>query len=98
MQNSTTNGLKYDDGKLQYALIPPIAMEAMASVLTFGAAKYAPNSWQTVPNGEERYLNALFRHLEAYRSGIATDTESGMPHLWHVLTNAAFLIHFEQER
>ena len=91
-------GLKYDDGKLQYGLIPPIATKSLAQVLTFGAAKYAPNSWQTVQDGERRYLDALYRHLEAYRSGESTDSESGLSHLAHVITNVAFLLHFEQEK
>ena len=84
-------GLKYDDGKLQYSLIPPETLKALAEVLTFGASKYAPNSWQTVSEGERRYLDALFRHLEAYRSGEPIDPESGFPHMSHVLCNAAFL-------
>jgi len=91
-------GLKYDDGKLQYGLIPPIATKSLAQVLTFGAAKYAPNSWQTVQDGERRYLDALYRHLEAYRTGESTDSESGLPHLAHAITNVAFLLHFEQEK
>ena len=91
-------GLKYDDGKLQYGLIPPIATKSLAQVLTFGAAKYAPNSWQTVQDGERRYLDALYRHLEAYRSGESTDSESGLSHLAHAITNVAFLLHFEQEK
>ena len=91
-------GLKYDDGKLQYGLIPPIATRSLAQVLTFGAAKYAPNSWQTVQDGERRYLDALYRHLEAYRTGESTDSESGLSHLAHAITNVAFLLHFEQEK
>ena len=91
-------GLKYDDGKLQYGLIPTIATKSLAQVLTFGAAKYAPNSWQTVQDGERRYLDALYRHLEAYRSGESTDSESGLSHLAHAITNVAFLLHFEQEK
>ncbi len=91
-------GLKYDSGKLRFGLIPPIATTSLAEVLTFGAAKYAPNSWQTVPNGEERYLDALYRHLEAYRNGELTDPESGLSHLAHAITNVAFLLHFESQR
>lgn len=84
-------GMKFDDGKLLYSLIPPETLKALAEVLTFGAKKYDKNNWQLVENGEERYLDALFRHLEAYRVGEAIDPESGLPHLAHVLTNAAFL-------
>jgi hypothetical protein len=90
--------MKYDNGKLLYSLIPPIATKALAEVLTFGADKYAPNSWQTVPDAERRYLDASMRHLEAYRSGEPIDTESKLPHLWHLLCNVAFLVHFENER
>ena len=89
-----TGGLKFDAGKLRYSLIPPEATAALAEVLTFGARKYAPNSWQTVPNAPERYLDALMRHLEAYRSGDLIDSESNLPHVYHLLCNAAFLTYF----
>ena len=89
-----TGGLKYDAGKLRYSLIPPEATRALAEVLTFGARKYAPNSWQTVPNAPERYLDALMRHLEAHRSGELYDPESNLPHVYHLLCNAAFLAYF----
>lgn len=94
----TSIGPKYDEGKLQYGLIPPIATRALAQVLTFGAAKYAPNSWQKVPDGERRYTDALYRHMEAYRMGESIDTESKLSHLAHAITNIAFLLHFEEQR
>lgn len=84
-------GLKYDTGKLQFSLIPPQTTTALAEVLTFGALKYAPNNWQLVENGEQRYLDALYRHLNAYRLGEDVDPESGLHHLAHALTNVAFL-------
>lgn len=91
-------GPKYDDGKLQYSLIPPVATKALAEVLTFGAKKYLPNSWQKVPDAERRYLDALMRHLDAYRSGEEFDPESNLSHLSHLLCNASFLLHFQNER
>lgn len=91
MQDQPKVGLKFDNGKLQYSLIPPETLRALAEVLTFGASKYAPDSWKYLDKAEQRYMDALFRHLEAYRSGELTDPESGFPHLSHVLTNAAFL-------
>lgn len=84
-------GMKFDNGKLLYSLIPPETLKALAEVLTYGAQKYAPNNWQKVENGDIRYMDALFRHLEAFRSGETHDPESGMHHLAHVLTNVAFL-------
>ena len=89
-----TGGLKFDAGKLRYSFIPPEATRALAEVLSFGARKYAPNSWQTVPNAPERYLDALIRHLEAHRSGELYDPESNLPHVYHLLCNAAFLTYF----
>ena len=87
---------KYDDGKLRYSLIPTSTTKALAEVLTFGANKYQPNGWRLIANAEERYLDAAMRHLEAYRSGEKLDSESGLSHLSHLLTNIAFLIHFEK--
>ncbi len=89
--NKPLEGMKFDTGKLQYSLIPTSATHALAEVLTYGANKYAPNNWQLVENGEVRYMDALFRHLEAFRSGETHDPESGIHHLAHVLTNVAFL-------
>ncbi len=88
-------GQKFDSGKLRYSLIPPVALKALADVLTFGAEKYEAHGWMHVPNAKERYTDALFRHLEAWRSGEKFDPESKRPHLWHVITNVAFLIYLE---
>lgn len=87
-------GLKYDTGKLQYSLIPAETLQALAEVLSFGATKYERNGWKYVPDAERRYMDALFRHLEAYRMGELLDPESGLPHLSHVLTNVSFLHYF----
>ena len=93
-----TGGLKYDAGKLRYDLVPPHVIKAIADVLTYGADKYAPNSWQTVSNGETRYTAAMMRHFEAYREGEELDPETGKSHLSHCLCNLAFLLWFQQNR
>ena len=91
-------GMKFDTDKLLYSLIPTSATKALAEVLTYGAKKYAPGNWVKVDNGEDRYLNALFRHLEAYRAGEDFDEESKLSHLAHCMCNVAFLHHFQQKR
>ena len=48
-----------------------------------------------VKNGKQRYLDALYRHLQAYRFGETVDPESGLHHLTHALTNVAFLHYLE---
>ena len=85
--------MKFDTDKLRYDLIPPSAMKALAEVLTYGAKKYKPNNWR---NGDkDRYIAALYRHLEAWRAGEQKDDESGMIHLAHALTNVAFLLELD---
>jgi len=85
--------LKFDEGKLRYGLIPPSATKSLAEVLTYGAKKYKPNNWK---NGEiDRYVDAAFRHWEAYRGGEFLDSESGLSHLSHLLTNIVFLIELD---
>jgi len=86
--------IKFDSGKLRYNLVPPKAVKELARVLTYGAKKYKPNNWQRVDD-VTRYIDALYRHLEAWRSGERVDDESKLSHLSHALTNVAFLIHFE---
>lgn len=86
--------MKFDTHKLRYDLIPSSTTLALASVLTYGARKYKPNNWREVDD-LNRYVAAAMRHFEAYRSGEDCDEESGMSHLWHALTNIAFLIELE---
>jgi hypothetical protein len=91
-------GTKYDQDKLQYSLIPPYALEQIAKNLTVGLKKYKErNNWKKVEGAEQRYLNALYRHLEAHRRGEVFDPDSSvpdMPHLAAVAVNAMFLLEF----
>lgn len=68
----------------------------VAEVLTFGAKKYPKppldDSWRDVPQGRQRYADALYRHLHAalvLRE--KKDPESGMSHWAHAVCNILFL-------
>ena len=91
-------GTKYDQGKVQYTLVPPYALQEIARNLTAGLDKYKErNNWQKVPNAEQRYMDALMRHFEAIRRGELYDTDSSvpnMPHMAAVAVNAMFLLEF----
>jgi hypothetical protein len=87
-----TPGVKDDQEKLMYNLIPTSTLQGLAEVLTMGAKKYTPNGWKTVPNATERYYSALFRHLLAWRNGEKVDPESNLHHLKHALINIAFIL------
>ncbi len=41
----------------------------------------------------ERYLAAVLRHLEAYQEGEVADSESGLPHIDHMLAGLTMLRH-----
>lgn len=83
-------GMKFDTNKLRFDLIPAIATESLAAVLTYGAKKYKPNNWRSVD--PQRYVAAFERHWHAYISGEMLDKESGLPHLAHCMTNLTFLL------
>lgn len=84
-------GVKHDQDKPRLDLIPPEVILAIGEVMTFGANKYGANTWQGVEMA--RYEAALM----AYKMGEEIDPESGFPHLWHVLCNAAFMVAKEGE-
>lgn len=83
-------GMKFDTDKLRFDLIPAIATESLAAVLTYGAKKYKPNNWRSVD--PQRYVAAFERHWHSYVSGERLDKESGLPHLAHCMTNLSFLL------
>ena len=93
-QSERGAGLKFDGGKGRWTLMMQGCASALAgvvNVLGFGAKKYAAHSWKQVENGEERYRDALYRHLHAIERGEEIDPESGLPHWDHLCCNAMFL-------
>ena len=93
-------GLKYDGGKPRWSLLMrgcANALQAVVRVLTFGAQKYADDSWQGVQNGQQRYRDALYRHMNAIERGELVDDESGESHWAHVATNALFLYELHKD-
>ena len=89
-------GAKDDNGKLRYDLLPWKAIEGLVKVMTFGAKKYTPNGWRSVKDARARYSAALLRHLRAINAGELIDPESGLRHIDHLLTNAAFMAELEE--
>lgn len=98
MQEDQPVGTKYDQDKLQYSLIPSYALEQIAKNLTVGLKKYKErDNWKKVQGAEQRYLDALYRHLEAHRRGELYDADSSVPDMLHmaaVAVNAMFLLEF----
>ena len=88
-------GVKYDNDKPQWSLLPFKALKEVVDVLTYGAKKYAPDNWKKVPNAKQRYIDAGFRHFTAYAAGEKLDPETGKSHLAHAMCCLLYLLAFE---
>ena len=82
-------GAKLDAGKPRPWLVLGAfrnAIKEVVAVGTYGSVKYSDNGWLEVPRGQQRYMDAAFRHLLA---GEVRDPESDLPHLamaiWNLL-------------
>lgn len=86
---------KADVGKAKLSLVPTEIIYAIARVREYGNKKYHdPDNWKTVE--VERYRDAAFRHLLSYlKEPDGVDSESGLPHLWHLACNVSFLVALE---
>lgn len=82
-------GAKADLGKCKAGVLHDfaLALQAVADVGTMGAAKYSRGGWQSVPGAEERYFDAMWRHLLASRHE-ELDRDSQLPHFAHFCWNA----------
>lgn len=90
-KSSKEPGAKLDAGKPLVALVLgdfSRALLAISEVGTFGADKYSPHGWLSVPHGEDRYEDAKLRHLLYRHSGELIDQDSGLLHAAHEVWNA----------
>ena len=94
----STEGVKADSGKRRFSLFPLCALTAIVDVLEFGARKYSPGNWMTVPDARTRYWDAAVRHLVAWREGERLDPESGLPHLAHAGCCVIFLLALDENK
>ena len=87
---------KFDSGKPKLTLVPPEIIFNIARIREYGVDKYKdPENWKRVE--VERYRDAMYRHWLAYiKDPHGLDEESGLPHLWHVACNCAFLCEMEK--
>ena len=84
-------GAKLDANKNRVGLVIngfPRALLAVGQVATHGAAKYTAHGWRDVPNGVERYTDAMLRHQLAEAMGEQFDRDSTLLHAAHATWNA----------
>ena len=70
--------------------------EDYLAVLDMGATKYGPDDWLKPNSAGARtshkgFHDSMFHHLAQSFAGIRNDTESGLDHLLHLITNAQMM-------
>jgi hypothetical protein len=92
-------GLRHNQGKLRLDLVPVSLDRAVAAVLQQACERsvnpYPERNWERgMP--WSKVTASLLRHLAAWRAGEDNDPETGLPHLWHIACNVAFLIEYQE--
>lgn len=93
MTTTTQLGVKHDEEKPDYTLLPYAALEEVVNVLTYGSKKYSRDNWKYVDG--LRYQAATMRHFSAYMQGQDKDPETGYSHLAHAVCSLLFLLQKE---
>ena len=89
------SGLRFDEGKPRFDLIPTYPMFQLARLFTFGAHKYADRNWEKGMNWS-KVLAPLQRHLWKWMAGEDNDDETGLNHMVHVAWNAMVLVEYDR--
>jgi len=95
------SGAKLDAGKNRMGLVLdafPEALLEVGKVGTGGAEKYSDNGWLEVPNGINRYNDAMLRHHFKNAKGDDFDENTGLLHLAHQAWNALAVLELELKR
>ena len=90
-----SKGIKNDEGKLRFDLIPVYPLEELARVYTLGAGKYDDHNWR---KGFKwgRIFAAMCRHAWAWWRCERNDAQDGQLHLASVAWCAFTLMEFER--
>lgn len=90
-KNPHTKGAKLDAGKNRVGLVMggfARALLAVGRVGTYGANKYTEGGWVEVPDGINRYTDAMLRHLMEEMAGQERDADTQLLHAAHAAWNA----------
>lgn len=96
-QDQQPIGIKNDQGKLRWDLLPLKPIQQAVAVLTVQVAEYGEDNWQRIERPEDRFYAALMRHITAWRLGEQLDPKTKLPHLAHALVNVVFLLWHTQK-
>jgi hypothetical protein len=94
MIKKDNSGIKYDECKPRWDLLPFDALNEIAKVMTYGAIKYEPRNWERGMSWN-RVFASMQRHLSTWFHGNNIDDESKMSHLAHAACCMLYLLAFE---
>lgn len=92
-------GTKHDNGKPligDMIIDYKVQLLELCKVFEHGTKTYGLGNWKQVENGEERFTNAMIRHL--LREDEVYDEETGLLHAAQVFFNAGARLYFILER
>jgi len=87
-------GIRKDDDKPKWDLMPFDALNEVVLVFTYGALKYENRNWERgMP--WSKVISPLLRHTWKFIMGEKYDKESKCHHMAHVACNALFLLTYD---
>jgi len=87
-------GVKYDEGKARYDLIPGDSLHELAKLYTMGAAKYGDRNWEKGMKWG-RIFRAMVGHAWSFWRGERFDPDDGQHHLASVAWCALALMSYD---
>lgn len=96
-ESQSGEGIKNDQDKLRWELLPYDGIEEIVKILNFGAKKYDDRNWER-GMAWGRLYGALVRHITAWFMGQDKDPETGESHLAHAGCCILFLITYEKRK
>lgn len=93
-EQNKLGGIKHDEGKVDFALLPILPLREVARVWTYGKKKYSAWNWTNGFTYSRPYAAAL-RHIFDWARGQTYDEETGIHNLAHAICCLSMLIEFE---
>ena len=93
-----STGKKDDQDKLMWSLLPLGPMKDVVRAFMNGLTKYKRDDWQNVEDAKNRYYDAAFRHLTAWKEGKKKDKDSKLPSLAHAIASILIVMWHDIKR
>jgi hypothetical protein len=87
---------RFNEGKVRHDLMPPVSLDEIAKVYTYGTLKYSDDNWWKAFRWRKDTYGCIQRHLNKWIRGEKKDDESGLHHLAHAAWNCIALMEFER--